>query len=140
VTVTAAGLGTAPGAVYRPELEIVPIVALPPVIAFTCQVTVVLLVFSTVAVNCCVPPTATVADAGEIITVTATGVCVVERPPQLKISNALNPAAASHTEDANRPIALEDFIESRGVAAKVDLVPYLLVLYWNVPLTRLKDN
>jgi len=140
VTVTAAELGTAPGAVYRPELEIVPIVALPPVIAFTCQVTVVLLVFSTVAVNCCVPPTATVADAGEIITVTATGVCVVERPPQLKISNALNPAAASHTEDANRPIALEDFIESRGVAAKVDLVPYLLVLYWNVPLTRLKDN
>ena len=140
MTVTAAELGTAPGAVYRPELEIVPIVALPPVIAFTCQVTVVLLVFSTVAVNCCVPPTATVADAGEIITVTATGVCVVERPPQLKISNALNPAAASHTEDANRPIALEDFIESRGVAAKVDLVPYLLVLYWNVPLTRLKDN
>ena len=123
MTVTAAGLGTAPGAVYRPELEIVPIVALPPVIAFTCQVTVVLLVFSTVAVNCCVPPTATVADAGEIITVTETGVCVVERPPQLKISNALNPAAASHTEDANRPIALEDFIESRGVAAKVDLVP-----------------
>ena len=123
MTVTAAGLGTAPGAVYRPELEIVPTVALPPVIAFTCQVTVVLLVFSTVAVNCCVPPTATVADAGEIITVTATGVCVVERPPQLKISNALNPAAASHTEDANRPIALEDFIESRGVAAKVDLVP-----------------
>ena len=123
MTVTAAGLGTAPGAVYRPELEIVPIVALPPVVAFTCQVTVVLLVFSTVAVNCCVPPTATVADAGEIITVTATGVCVVERPPQLKISNALNPAAASHTEDANRPIALEDFIESRGVAAKVDLVP-----------------
>ena len=123
MTVTAAELGTAPGAVYRPELEIVPIVALPPVIAFTCQVTVVLLVFSTVAVNCCVPPTATVADAGEIITVTATGVCVVERPPQLKISNALNPAAASHTEDANRPIALEDFIESRGVAAKVDLVP-----------------
>ena len=123
MTVTAAELGTAPGAVYRPELEIVPIVALPPVVAFTCQVTVVLLVFSTVAVNCCVPPTATVADAGEIITVTATGVCVVERPPQLKISNALNPAAASHTEDANRPIALEDFIESRGVAAKVDLVP-----------------
>ena len=75
MTVTAAELGTAPGAVYRPELEIVPIVALPPVIAFTCQVTVVLLVFSTVAVNCCVPPTATVADAGEIITVTATGVC-----------------------------------------------------------------
>ena len=123
MTVTAAELGTAPGAVYRPELEIVPIVALPPVVAFTCQVTAVLLVFSTVAVNCCVPPTATVADAGEIITVTATGVCVVERPPQLKISNALNPAAASHTEDANRPIALEDFIESRGVAAKVDLVP-----------------
>jgi len=78
----------------------------------------VLLVFWTVAVNCCVPPTATVADAAEIMTLTATGVGVDEGPPQPKISSALNPAAASHTQDANRPIAfclqsqLEVFIES----------------------------
>jgi hypothetical protein len=30
----------------------------------------VLLVLCTVAVNCCVPPTATVADVGEIVTLT----------------------------------------------------------------------
>ena len=70
VTVTAAGLGATPGAVYRPALETVPTVALPPVTPFTCQVTAVLLVFCTVAVNCCVPPTATVADVGEIVTLT----------------------------------------------------------------------
>ena len=134
MTVTVAGLGTAPGAVYRPELEIVPTVALPPVTPFTCQVTAVLLAFCTVAVSCCVPPTAIVVDAGEIITLTATGVCVVERPVQPKISNALDPAAASHTQDANRPIAfclqsqLEVFIES-GLAAWVGLVSSLLVPY-----------
>ena len=77
MTVTAAGLGTAPGAVYRPELETVPTVALPPVTPLTCQVTVVLLVFCTVAVNCCVPPTATVADAGEIVTLTGAAAVIV---------------------------------------------------------------
>src|SRR5437764_207988 len=71
VTVTAAGFGTTAGAVYRPELDIVPTVALPPLTPFTCQVTAVLLVFCTVAVNCCVPPAPTVADAGEIVTRTA---------------------------------------------------------------------
>jgi len=74
VTVTVAGLA---GAVYRPELEIVPTVALPPVTPFTCQVTAVLLVFCTVAVNCWVPPAATVADVGEIVTLTAVGGVIV---------------------------------------------------------------
>src|SRR5438045_7226119 len=55
VTATVAGFGTTAGAVYRPELDIVPTVALPPVTPLTCQVTAVLLVFCTVAVNCCVP-------------------------------------------------------------------------------------
>jgi|SRR5215472_411134 len=106
VTVTAAGLGTTPGAVYRPEPEIVPTAALPPVTPFTCQVTAVLLVFRTVAVNCCVPPTATVADVDEIVTLTATEVCAVERPAQPKISNTPNPIATSQTQAASRPIAL----------------------------------
>src|SRR5438552_3790189 len=77
VTVTMAGFGTTAGAVYRPELDIVPTVALPPVTPLTCQVTAVLLVFCTVAANCCVPPAPTVADTGEIVTLTtAVGVMV----------------------------------------------------------------
>src|SRR5204863_759 len=76
-SVIMAGFGTTAGAVYRPELDIVPTVALPPVTPLTCQVTAVLLVFCTVAVNCCVPPTPTVADTGEIVTrTTAAGVMV----------------------------------------------------------------
>ena len=71
MTVTVVVLCTAAGAVYRPALEIVPTVALPPVTPFTCQVTAVLLVFCTVALNCWVPPAATVADVGEIVTLTA---------------------------------------------------------------------
>jgi hypothetical protein len=54
VTVTVAGLGTAEGAVYSPEVEIVPTDEFPPVTLFACQVTAVLEVPVTVAVNCCV--------------------------------------------------------------------------------------
>jgi hypothetical protein len=56
VTVTVAGEGTMAGAVYRPELEIVPTVELPPFTPLTCQVTAVFVVPVTVAVNVCVPP------------------------------------------------------------------------------------
>jgi len=51
-------------------LEIVPTVALPPVIPSTCHVTVVLLVFDTVAANCFVEPAATVAEVGETLMLT----------------------------------------------------------------------
>src|SRR6266513_3894829 len=77
VTVTMAGFGTTAGAVYRPELDIVPTVALPSVTPLTCPVTAVLLVFCTVAVNCCVPLAATVADVGAIVTITAVGGVIV---------------------------------------------------------------
>src|SRR5256885_3430194 len=87
VTATVAGFGTTAGAVYRPKLDIVPTVALPPVTPLTCQVTAVLLVFCTVAVNCCVPPAPTVADAGEIVTRTGMGVRVVDAPAQPKVCN-----------------------------------------------------
>jgi hypothetical protein len=50
------------GAVNNPELETVPAVAV--------QLTAVLLVPVTVAVNCCVPPDATFALVGEIATCT----------------------------------------------------------------------
>jgi hypothetical protein len=51
VTVTVAGDGRVVGAVYTPEVEIMPTVELPPVTPLTCQVTAVLVVFVTVAVN-----------------------------------------------------------------------------------------
>jgi hypothetical protein len=54
---------------------IVPVVVLPPVTLFTCQVTAVFDVFATVAVNCCVRPTPTVGVLG--LTVTVTTGCAV---------------------------------------------------------------
>ncbi len=107
---------------YRPELEIVPTVALPPVTPFTCQVTAVLLVFCTVAVNCWVPLAATVADVGAIVTITGIGVGVVDTPVQPKSSNILIATAASHTQDASGPIVfrlqpqLSVFIASQSLA------------------------
>ena len=62
--------GTAAGAVYSPEDEIVPRVELPPLIPFTAQVTAVLELPLTVAENCCVCPTCTEALVGEIETET----------------------------------------------------------------------
>ncbi len=50
-TVTVAGDGTVIGAVYMPELEMVPTVVLPPATPFTCHVTDVLEEFPTVAVK-----------------------------------------------------------------------------------------
>ena len=104
MTVTVAGLGTAAGPVYKPEPEIVPTVALPPVTPFTCHVTAVLLVFCTVAENCCVPPVATAADKGAIVTLT--GICVgaVDSPPQPEVSKTPTPATRSHMQDASTSI------------------------------------
>jgi hypothetical protein len=53
---TVDGDGAAEGAVYRPELEMLPAVALPPVTPLTDQVTPVFEVPVTVAENCCVFP------------------------------------------------------------------------------------
>src|SRR6185503_2830975 len=68
-TVTDPPDGTEVGAVYRPEELIVPAVELPPDTPFTNQVTPVLLVPETVAVNCFEVPTCKVAEVGEIVTV-----------------------------------------------------------------------
>jgi len=57
------------GAVYRPDDEIVPAVAV--------QVTLVLLVPITVAVNCCVPPVTSEAEVGETETDTVAGAVTV---------------------------------------------------------------
>ncbi len=50
VTVTVAGEGIIAGAVYIPEVEIVPTVVLPPATPFTCQLTVIFVELATVAV------------------------------------------------------------------------------------------
>lgn len=68
------------GAVYRPVVEIVPVVLFPPVTPFTCQVTAVLLLFCTVSEKLCVAPVATLTEVGEIEIVTGGG-GGVEVPP-----------------------------------------------------------
>src|SRR5207302_6403248 len=77
LTITVAGLCTTSRAVYRPALQPTPSPSTTLFRSFTCQVTAVLLVFVTVAVNCCVPPAPTVADVGEIVTLTAVGAVMV---------------------------------------------------------------
>jgi hypothetical protein len=52
LTVTEVELGGVAGALYSPLVEIVPTVEFPPVTSFTDQVTPVVVVFVTVAVNC----------------------------------------------------------------------------------------
>jgi len=70
VTVTVAGEGTTEGAVYSPEVSIVPDVAFPPLVPFTCQVTAALLVPWTIARKVIWLAAFTVARAGEMETVT----------------------------------------------------------------------
>jgi hypothetical protein len=68
--VTAAGEGTAAGAVYRPVASIVPCVDSPPVVPFTCQVTSGSEVLATEAVNFFVPETGTEVLVGVTVTLT----------------------------------------------------------------------
>ena len=51
LTVTTVGLGTLPGARYVPEVLMVPMLPLPPTMSFTFQMTPVLPLFCTDAVN-----------------------------------------------------------------------------------------
>src|SRR5215472_16465242 len=60
-----------PGGWYSPEEEIVPTVALPPVMPSTAQTTAWLVVFATVAVNCCVSVKVSAARPGCTVTPTA---------------------------------------------------------------------
>jgi hypothetical protein len=73
VTVTVCWLATAGGAVYRPELPMVPVAGL------RLHVTAVLAAFATMAVNCCVCEGERVAVKGATLTVTGgTNVTVAE--------------------------------------------------------------
>jgi hypothetical protein len=82
VTVTVCWLATAGGAVYRPELPMVPVAGL------RLHVTVVLAVFVTMAVNCCVCEGERVAVKGVTLTVTG-GANVTVAEAVLVLSAAL---------------------------------------------------
>jgi hypothetical protein len=62
---------------YMPEEETVPKVELPPSVPFTSQLTAVLLVPETVALNACGCPTFKLVLAGETETETETGALIV---------------------------------------------------------------
>lgn len=64
----AVGEGRSAGAVYSPAEEIVPVAAPPPTMPFTLHVTLVLLVFVTVAVKACEFPSKTEPLVGVTVT------------------------------------------------------------------------
>jgi hypothetical protein len=88
VTVTTADEGMLAGAAYRPLADMVPVLALPPAVPFTCQVTLVLLAFATVAANVLLDPTGTLADVGVTDTATAAGVILLPPPPPPQATSA----------------------------------------------------
>jgi hypothetical protein len=91
VTETVDGDGAVAGAVYRPAVEIVPTVELPPVTPFTCQVTDPFTPFVTVALNCWLPePAVTLAMDGEIET--ATGAVIVTDAGADRVGSATDTA------------------------------------------------
>lgn len=77
LTLTGFDDGTAPGAVYSPAVLMVPTVELPPAIPFTFHVTRWSLLFCTVARNWAVRRIRTVAETGEIVTLTWAGAWMV---------------------------------------------------------------
>src|SRR5215831_395769 len=81
-TVTVAGFGMEPGAVYNPDAVMVPTVGLPPAVPLTCQVTTVFVVPVAVAVNCFDAPGPTVAEAGVTVTVIGGGGGVLPQPQE----------------------------------------------------------
>ena len=70
--------GIAAGAVYTPEVVMVPREAFPPTISFTRHVTAVLVVPLTVAVNALLAANRTVAEVGEMVTVIGAAFTVTE--------------------------------------------------------------
>jgi len=80
VTNTWAGLGTDNGAVYRPPLLIVPQAEPAQPDPPRLQVTAVLEVLDTVAVNCCCFPATTPADVGDTLTATGKAIVTVAEP------------------------------------------------------------
>ncbi|HEY6968996.1 MAG TPA: hypothetical protein VJA94_07325 [Candidatus Angelobacter sp.] len=94
VTVTIFGEGKEDGPVYFPVLSIVPTVELPPWTLLTLQVGVTAAPVLELAVNCCVPPRATVAALGVTVNIGGGGGGVLEPPPQDVSTSAKRQATA----------------------------------------------
>jgi hypothetical protein len=116
VTCTIAGEGRSAGAVYTPTLEIVPTAAFPPVTPFTLQVTLLLLVFATIAVNTCEFPNNTSALVGVTVTLTeggsvlgGVGVVGCARPDP----SAVHPATHATVASIATKVALSQCVESK---------------------------
>jgi hypothetical protein len=77
------------GAVYSPLVSTSPTLLLPPSIPSTDQVTELLLVFCTVAPNCCVSETVNDADVGLIVIRTVAPVTVTCALADLVLSSTL---------------------------------------------------
>jgi hypothetical protein len=73
LTVTALGLGRVAGAVYLPEVSMVPRVAEPPAVSLTYQVTAVFQVPVTAAEKVAEAPARTLVDSGDTVTETVAG-------------------------------------------------------------------
>jgi hypothetical protein len=104
-TVTIFGLGSVAGGVKEPEAEIVPIVAFPPAIPFTDQVTAVFVVPVTESENCWAgSPRRTVIVVGVTETVTEfVGLVLLPPPPDAQpASNATKAHQSSGTKAKTR--------------------------------------
>jgi hypothetical protein len=120
VIVTAAGFGTFAGAVNMPADEIVPCAASPPFTLFTCQVTVLFVVFETTTVNCCGFPVCTLTVGGETTTVTGGGGGFVSPPPLEQPTNATpkdNAAARQQVQSEPSVVPRVFTIDLRRIAA-----------------------
>src|SRR6266496_4177143 len=80
------------GVVYKPDVEMLPTVELPPTLPSTSHVTPVFVVPETVAVNCCFCFRVSGARRGEIVTVTAAR----EESVRLKIVSTKGSVRAAH--------------------------------------------
>ena len=103
VTVTFAGDGTVAGAAYLPALVIVPQAEPVHPVPESFQVTVVLVVPETDAVNCCVSPVTTVAVEGESLTEMLGGV------PTVTVALAVEPSVME--------VAVTVTVGGEGIAA-----------------------
>jgi hypothetical protein len=87
-TIKLAGAGNTCGAVKSPAVEIVPTAAFPPVIPFTFQLTDLLAVLLTVAVNCWVFPSSGLALCGATVTLIAGPPVIVTLAEALAVGSA----------------------------------------------------
>jgi hypothetical protein len=121
-TLTVAGLGATAGAVYRPDVLMVPTVPLPPVTPLTDQLTPVLVLPVTAAPKACVAPGASVTLVGDTVTAMGGGGVVVVVTPTMTVSLTVAPTPVWLTTSGSRvpacravvvPVAVIEVLELR---------------------------